>query len=236
MQRLYSDTLIIQLEDNYRSSGAILLAAQEVIEQDESRPQKSILPTHCPGTVPVLRKLPSAAVEAEWIVTEIKRAILLTGRLLTYSDFAILLRSAALSRLIESAMGKAGIPYRMVGGQKFYDRVEIKVLLEYLRTVSQPHNNDALVRIINIPARGIGTATVKALLEEAETRKESLWTLIRNSLTGQKSLKDQSIQDSRAGSEYTSKHNYDDKSEAARSAGSIFTRTIFEAYYQEAGF
>ena len=189
MQRLYPDTLIIRLEDNYRSSGAILLAAQEVIEQDESRPQKSIMPTNCPGTMPVLRKLPSAAVEAEWIVTEIKRTMYLTGQLLEYADFAVLLRSAALSRLIESAMGKAGVPYRMVGGQRFYDRAEVKILLDYLRTVNQPHNNDALVRIINIPARGIGAATVKALREEAETQKDSLWTMIRNSLTGHKTMK-----------------------------------------------
>lgn len=189
MQTQYPDTLVIRLEDNYRSSGAILLAAQEVIEQDESRPQKSILPTHCPGTVPVLRKLPSANIEAEWTVAEIQRTMALTGRILDYSDFAILLRSAALSRLLESAMGKAGIPYRMVGGQKFFDRVEIKTLLDYLRVISQPNNNDALVRIINVPARGVGAATIRTLLEEAETHKETLWTLIRNSLKGHKSTK-----------------------------------------------
>ena len=189
MQKEYSDTMVIRLEDNYRSSGAILLAAQEVIEQDESRPQKAILPTHCPGTVPVLRKLPSADIEASWTVIEIQRMIALTGHLLDYSDFAILLRSAALSRLLESAMGKAGIPYRMVGGKKFFDRVEIRVLLDYLRVVSQPDNNDALVRIINIPPRGIGAATVTALLEEAERQKDTLWTLVRNSLKGHKSAK-----------------------------------------------
>ena len=189
MQKQYPDTLIIQLEDNYRSSGAILLAAQEVIEQDESRPQKLILPTHCPGTVPVLRKLPSANIEAEWTVGEIQRTMALTGHLLKYSDFAILIRTVALSRLLESAMGKAGIPYRMVGGQKFFDRVEIKILLDYLRVISQPHNNDALVRIINIPARGIGAATTKALLEEAEVQKETLWALIQKILKGYRSAK-----------------------------------------------
>ena len=187
MQEQYPDTLIIRLEENYRSSGAILLAAQEVIEQDESRIQKSILPTHCPGTGPVLRKLASASVEADWTVAEIKRTMTLSGGLLEYSDFAILIRSAALSRLIESAMGRAGIPYRMVGGQKFFDRVEIKILLDYLRVISQPNNNDALVRIINMPARGIGATTAKAFLEEAENRKETLWTLLRNDMKGHRS-------------------------------------------------
>ena len=181
MQRQYPGMLTIHLKDNYRSSGAILLVADEVIQQDSSRPSKSLLPTHCPGTMPVLRRLPSADAEALWIVSEIRRTIGLTGRLLTYSDFAILLRSASLSRQIESAMGRAGIPYRMVGGKKFFDRLEVKILLDYLRVVSQPSNNDAVSRIINVPARALGPTTVKGLLEEAETRNLALWTLLRNS-------------------------------------------------------
>ena len=181
MKHQYPDTLTIHLKDNYRSSGAILLAADEVIQQDTSRPCKSLLPTHCPGTMPVLRRLPNAEVEASWIVSELQRAAGLTGGLLAYSDFAILLRSASLSRQVESAMGRAGIPYRMVGGKKFFDRIEVKILLDYLRVVSQPNNNDAIFRIINIPARGLGATTVKGLLEEAETGKVALWTLLRNS-------------------------------------------------------
>ena len=184
MQKQYPDTLVIHLEDNYRSSGAILLAAREVIEQDESRVPRPLLPTHCPGTVPVLRRLPSAEIEASWIISEILRSIGMTGGLLAYSDFAILLRSASLSRNIESAMGKAGLPYRMVGGPKFFDRVEIKILLDYLRVVSQPNNNDALVRIVNVPARGLGATTVKALLEEAEAKGRSFWALSKDVIQG----------------------------------------------------
>ena len=181
MEHQYPGLVIVHLKDNYRSSGAILLAADEVIQQDASRPSKSLLPTHCPGTMPVLRRLPSTEIEASWIVSEIQRTIGLTGRLLAYSDFAILLRSASLSRQVESAMGKAGIPYRMVGGKKFFDRLEIKILLDYLRVVSQPNNNDAISRVINIPPRGLGASSVKGLLEEAEARKVALWTLLRNS-------------------------------------------------------
>lgn len=184
MQKQYPDTLVIHLEDNYRSSGAILLAAREVIEQDESRVPRPLLPTHCPGTVPVLRRLPSAEIEALWIISEIVRSISMTGGLLAYSDFAILLRSASLSRTIESAMGKAGLPYRMVGGQRFFDRIEIKILLDYLRITSQPDNNDALARIINVPPRGLGATTVKALLEEAEAKGKSLWALSRDVIQG----------------------------------------------------
>lgn len=184
MRKLYPDTLVVELQNNYRSSAAILLAAHEVIEQDESRHPKPILPTHCPGTVPVLRRLPSSDAEASWIVSEIQRAVALTGKVLVYSDFAILLRSASLSRQIESAMGRAGIPYRMVGGLKFFDRVEVKILLDYLRIISQPHNNDALARIINTPSRGVGPATAKSLLEEAEAKKTTLWTLLREAVQG----------------------------------------------------
>jgi DNA helicase-2/ATP-dependent DNA helicase PcrA len=189
MRRQYPDTLVIELETNYRSSGAILLAAHEVIEQDESRHPKALLPTHCPGTVPVLRRLPSAEIEASWIVSEIQRVHALTGDLFTFSDYAILLRSASLSRYVESSMGRAGIPYRMVGGQKFFDRVEVKILLDYLRVISQPYNNDALARVMNIPARGIGPMTAKGLLEEAEARKTSLWTLLREAAQGHKKPK-----------------------------------------------
>ncbi|KAL8702082.1 MAG: hypothetical protein Q9201_004584 [Fulgogasparrea decipioides] len=184
MKTQYPDTLVIHLEDNYRSSGAILLAAQELIEQDESRPSKALSPTHCPGTLPVLRRLPSSDIEALWIVSEIKRTIAMTGCMLTHQDFAVLLRSAALSRQIESAMGRAGIPYRMVGGQRFFDRVEVKILLDYLRVVSQPSNNDALARVLNVPPRSLGPSTVKALLEEAESKKLTLWSLIRDVAQG----------------------------------------------------
>ncbi|MCJ1251894.1 hypothetical protein MMC30_009132 [Trapelia coarctata] len=189
MQKQYPDTLVIHLEDNYRSSGSILLAALEVIQQDESRPAKPLLPTHCPGPTPVLRRLPSAAIEASWIVTEIQRCIGLTGSLLNFADFSILLRSASLSRQIETAMGKAGIPYRMVGGQRFYDRVEVKILLDYLRVISQPDNSDALARIINVPSRKIGDITSRGLLEEAAARGSTLWRLVQDVVRGQMTIK-----------------------------------------------
>ena len=188
MRKQYPDTLVVLLEENYRSSGAILLSALEVIQQDESRPKKPLLPTHCVGTSPVLRKLPSAAIEAAWIVSEVRRSLCVTGSLLTYSDFAILLRSASLSRHIESAMGKVGIPYRMVGGYRFFDRVEVKILLDYLRTICQPDNSDALARIINVPPRRIGEGTIKALLEEAEAKNVTLWKLVREVVQGHLTL------------------------------------------------
>lgn len=164
MTTQYPDTITIPLEENYRSSGAILLAALEVIRQDESRIDKSLLATHTVGTQPVLRKLANAHAEAQWIVSEIKRCLILTGSLMSYNDIAILMRSASLSRIIESALGKFGIPYRMVGGARFYDRVEVKLMLDYLRVINQPDNNDAFARIVNVPPRRIGDTSKPACL------------------------------------------------------------------------
>lgn len=184
MRAEYPDAMVCLLEENYRSSGAILSAALEVIQQDTSRPTKNLLPTHCIGTRPVLRTLPSVELEASWIVSEIRRAIGKTGDALSLNDFAILLRSAYLSRHIELAFGRAGIPYRMVGGNRFFERVEVRIVIDYLRVISQPNNNDAMARIINVPPRRIGDATVKKFLEEAEVRNVTIWSLIQNHIAG----------------------------------------------------
>ncbi|ODA82427.1 hypothetical protein RJ55_00934 [Drechmeria coniospora] len=176
----------VSLEENYRSSKSILDISLHVIQQDKKRYQKVLLPVHTKGAQPVLRKLKSSSAEGEWIVTELRRTIMLCGGMLKHQDVAILLRSAALSRQIESALGKAGIAYRMVGGKKFYDRKEIKILLDYLRVVHQPDNNDAVARVINVPRRGIGEATIKSLLEEAEQAKLSLWSVLWRHCRGQR--------------------------------------------------
>ncbi|GAB7338301.1 hypothetical protein MBLNU457_4617t1 [Dothideomycetes sp. NU457] len=168
MKKQYQDTLVIFLEENYRSSGAILGSAQMVIEQDTTRPDKKLQATHTFGEQPVLRKLPTAEAEARWL----------------YSDFAVLLRSAQLSRHIEGALGNAGIPYRMVGGTKFYDRVEVKVIIDYLRVINQPEHSNALLRVLNVPSRQIGEVTVKGLLDEAQQKQVPLWNLLLNTAQG----------------------------------------------------
>ncbi|KAK0628847.1 P-loop containing nucleoside triphosphate hydrolase protein [Bombardia bombarda] len=187
--RDFPNTHEISLEENYRSSQSILDLSLLVIQQDKKRYQKVLKPVHDKGSRPVLRKLKSASAEAEWIVSEIRRAVLMSGSMLNYNDVAVLLRSAALSRHIESALGKSGIAYRMVGGFKFYDRTEIKTLLDYLRVIHQPENNDALARIMNIPRRGIGDGTIKNLVEEAEKSSLSLWSLLVKHCRGDRAAK-----------------------------------------------
>lgn len=184
MKATYPETVVINLEENYRSASAVLKLAQRVIEQDTTRPPKKLKATHCFGTQPVLRRLPNANEEALWIATEIKRISMMTGSLLAHSDFAILLRSAYLSLLIEKALAKSGIPYRMVGGQRFFDRAEIRILIEYLRTISHPDNNQAFLAIINTPSRGIGETTIAELVRLGEERNGSLWTVIQKVLSG----------------------------------------------------
>lgn len=185
MKVQYPDLEMVHLEENYRSAGAILNAAQQVIEQDLGRPKKPLVATHGNGLRPVLRELPSAMEEASWIVKELKRMMALSGNLLCYNDFAILLRTAYLSRLIEAALGKAGVPYRMVGGTRFFDRVEIKVLLDYMRVIDQPDNDEAVKRIINVPSRKIGDTTANRIVEEAANHGISIWAFIRKWTGGQ---------------------------------------------------
>ncbi|KAF2691707.1 ATP-depentend DNA helicase-like protein [Lentithecium fluviatile CBS 122367] len=185
----YPQSIVINLENNYRSSGCILSSAMAVIEQDESRPSKPLIATHCVGEQPTLRHLATQHIEAKWIVEEIHRTKTLTAGLLNYNDYSILLRSAHLSLSIERALGKAGIPYRMVSGTRFFDRAEIRIVLDYLRVINQPDHNDALVRVINLPSRKIGDSTVKALQEEAETRKVTVWKLILDCAQGRKKPK-----------------------------------------------
>ncbi|TIA21344.1 UvrD-helicase-domain-containing protein [Aureobasidium pullulans] len=184
MEKRFPGTDVIHLEENYRSAGAILQSAQKVIEQDESRPSKALKPTFGIGDRPVLRKLPTADAEAKWLVSEIRRTQALSADLLKFNDFAVLLRSAAVSRHIESALGNSGIPYRMVGGTKFFDRIEVKMILDYLRIINQPDHNDALLRVINVPTRGVGDVTVKGLIDEAERKRSSLWKIVLDSVQG----------------------------------------------------
>lgn len=179
----------VSLEENYRSSQSILHLSMLVIKQDETRFDKTLKPVHDKGSRPVLRRLKSAAAEADWIVSEIRRVLMMSGSMLTHNDVSILLRSASLSRHIESSLGKAGIAYRMVGGHKFYDRAEIKTLIDYLRVIAQPENNVALARILNVPRRGFGEGTVKSLLQEAETSSLSVWAVLSKHCRGDRRAK-----------------------------------------------
>ncbi|GAA6057807.1 hypothetical protein NBRC10513_001145 [Rhodotorula toruloides] len=163
----------IFLEENYRSTGAILGAALAVVRQDTKRINKSLTTSHPAGSSVVLHPAPSAQDEAAFIASTIKHLVAHLGGLVGYNDFAVLLRYGALSRNIEVALQKAGIPSRMVGGHKFFERIEIKDMLCYLQLLSNPSYSPALMRIINVPRRAIGEKTIREIVATAEKKKIS---------------------------------------------------------------
>jgi DNA helicase II / ATP-dependent DNA helicase PcrA len=184
MKACYPETVVINLEENYRSSSAILRLAQDVIEQDSDRPDKKLKATHCYSSLPVLRRLPNAHEEALWTTAEIRRMLAMTGGLLQHSDIAILIRSAYLSLLIEKSLSSAGIPYRMAGGMRFFDRAEIRLIVDYLRTISHPENDSAFLSIINIPARKIGDVTIASFVKLGDEESLPIWQVIKKVLSG----------------------------------------------------
>ena len=116
------------------------------------------------GTPVTLRTLPDPDAEAEYIALEIQRQLALSASRLNYADVGILLRFNALSRPIEAALHRAGIPYRVVGGAKFFDRVEVKDLLAYMLLADNASYTPAFVRIVNVPRRGIGPKSVQDII------------------------------------------------------------------------
>ncbi len=160
----YPDATIIKLEQNYRSTQTILDAAQAVITKNEQRSDKKLWTNGPVGSLVSVVECLNEKDEGEFIIREIKgllRSSQFTG-LHSYNDFVILYRTNAQSRLLEETLLKYSIPYRIVGGVKFYERKEVKDILAYLRLISNPNDWVSMERIINVPARGIGP---KAVLE-----------------------------------------------------------------------
>lgn len=177
----YPHMMLVRLEENYRSSCEILNNASELIQQDASRPPKSLMATLELGTRPTLRKLPNAKLEGEWISREIVRLQNVCQGLICAPDIAILVRSSYMTRPIELALTSAGIPYRVVGGRRFLEREEVRVLVDYLRVVNNHGDSSALKRVLNVPRRGIGDKTISNLSERATKSKCSLWQTLTSS-------------------------------------------------------
>ncbi len=145
---------VIKLEQNYRSTKRILDAANNVIAKNSSRHEKTLWTSGEEGDKIVLRKLGNQNDEARFICDEILSG--LRSKTASYRDFAVLYRTNAQSRSLEQVFAKSGIPYRMLGGQRFYDRMEIRDILAYLCVINNPRDDIRLKRILNVPKRGIG--------------------------------------------------------------------------------
>ena len=171
---------VVRLEQNYRSTGHILDAANALIGNNTGRLGKNLWTDSGKGEK--LRVMPtgSGEAEAQFVANEIE-AEHLRGR--KYEDFAILYRSNAQSRALESILMSAGIPYRIYGGHRFFERAHVKDALAYLRLVENPNDNTAFLRAVNTPTRGIGAKTLEGLSAAAETAGVSLMTAAKNSPT-----------------------------------------------------
>ena len=167
----------IKLEQNYRSTGNILKAANAVIANNPDRLGKELRTDGNEGEPVHLYAGFNELDEARFITDRIKEAIA-SGA--ARSDIAVLYRSNAQSRILEEAMLRASIPYRIYGGQRFFERAEIKNALAYLRLASSPNDDTSLERVINVPTRGIGEKSVEKLREAARAQTISLWQAMKN--------------------------------------------------------
>uniref|UniRef100_V5EY98 DNA 3'-5' helicase n=1 Tax=Kalmanozyma brasiliensis (strain GHG001) TaxID=1365824 RepID=V5EY98_KALBG len=168
MTKEFKGTQQARLEENYRSTGSILELALKVVQQDTSRVDKDLYTSHPRGLPVVLKCQGSAQLEGAYIASEVKRLVAHSGGMLDYNDFVILLRFNYLSRAIEAELQSRGIDSRMMGGHKFFDRMEVKDLLAYLALADNPGFTPAFIRVVNVPKRGIGEKSVTDLLNMAK--------------------------------------------------------------------
>lgn len=169
----YPNAKVVKLEQNYRSKGNILEAANRVIKNNAERKSKVLRTEKESGNKVAVYRAYSDKMEASYVATEIKN--LREDSKWDYKDFAILYRTNAQSRTFEESLRRASIPYRIFGGLKFYDRKEIKDILSYLKVILNPQDDVSLRRIINVPKRSIGDATVEKLQEFATSQDMSLY-------------------------------------------------------------
>lgn len=169
----FSDVKLIRLERNYRSTQNILNAANHLIKNNDGRLGKKLWTESEDGDPISLFEAYNDLDEASFIVHEIKRHC--SSGTTEYKDVAILYRSNAQSRVLEDALNRSGTPYRIYGGLRFFDRMEIKDMLAYLRLVYHQDSDSSFERIINTPPRGIGAMTLNLIREQATSQQISLW-------------------------------------------------------------
>jgi DNA helicase II / ATP-dependent DNA helicase PcrA len=166
---------LIKLEQNYRSHGNILDAANHLIRQNPNRLGKDLWTDAGAGEPVRVYEATSDSQEAQWLIEEV-RSLVGEGHL--RSDVAVLYRSNAQSRVIEHALFSAGIPYRVYGGLRFFERAEVKHALAYLRLIENVDDDTAFLRVVNFPARGIGARSVEQLQDAARGAGTSLWAAV----------------------------------------------------------
>ncbi len=171
--RNFKDALVVKLEQNYRSTGSIISAASALIQNNEKRHEKRLFTKNPLGENINFYTAANDIEEASFITSEIQR--LKAEKKRRFGDFAILLRTNAQMRIIEEKLNQAKIPYEVIGGIKFYERKEIKDIISYLRIIANPSSDMDFERILNIPPRGLGDATLLRLKEMSTLHNISLF-------------------------------------------------------------
>lgn len=174
----YPEATVIKLEQNYRSTQIILEAANAVIENNSSRRPKSLWTKNPQGDAITHYVANDERDEAKYVADTIIKQN--TVYRTSYGDIAVLYRTNSQSRVLEEAFMKAGIPYTMVGGLKFYDRKEVKDILAYLRVLFNPADTISLLRIINVPRRGIGDTSIGKMMDYARDNNMTLFDVVSN--------------------------------------------------------
>ena len=177
-ERDFPGTKIIKLEQNYRCTKSILNAANSVIKNNEKKYEKKLWTENEEGNLPKFYQADNEYDEASYIVEQIN--YLKREEYYKYSDFAVLYRMNSQSRSIEDILRREDVPYKIVGGLKFYERKEIKDIIAYLRLIHNPQDNLSLKRIINEPKRGIGKTSLEKVQEIAEQTGKSMYEIIKN--------------------------------------------------------
>ncbi len=171
-ERDYPGAFVVKLEQNYRSTGHILRAANAIIEKNSERRPKRLFTEAGDGEPIIMFEGETERDEAEFVASRIEDALPTTR---APRDFAVFYRTNAQSRVLEDALRARNLPYVVVGGTRFFDRAEIKNLICYLRAIANPDDGLALQRIINVPVRGIGATTVDRIGDLINERKISAW-------------------------------------------------------------
>jgi DNA helicase II / ATP-dependent DNA helicase PcrA len=178
MERYYPEVKIVRLERNYRSTGTILSAANALIRSNARRRSKQLRPQKGMGSRILMRSFANEEEEARTLVEEIEGMRQLQR--VPWSQMAILFRTNLQSRPLETALRQARVPYRLVGGQSFFDRREVRDFLAYLKVLVNPLDDISLLRIANVPARGLSDATMELLLARSHEHHSPVLTAMRS--------------------------------------------------------
>ena len=175
-ERDYDNVKIVKLEQNYRSTQVILDAANHVIANNTERKRKRLWSDKKEGQLIKIQLAENEIEEGDFISNTISFMKKYEDR--EYKDFAVLYRANAQARSVEDALNRAGIPYNIYGGIKFYERKEIKDIIAYLRVIQNPQDDISLKRIINVPRRGIGLRTIEKIEDRASLKEESIYSVL----------------------------------------------------------